>query len=112
MIPPDQHTLAVECAGVTWRGDRGVMRVQRAHELMMGGTVVLCEVIRFVVCGWFPLEQELLLGLSIPEPVVPHVNRFGSLLLDGVVGEPNGSGVVNSDWGGWLRETHFSQHDA
>ena len=53
------------------------------------------EVIRKVlVCGG-PVDMVLLLVDSIMNPIEMHVDGTGLSLGEGVVGEVNGSGVIN-----------------
>ena len=61
---------------------------------MMTSGVVLGHIIRVIIGAFFPVYFELLLRLMIPEPVVPHVPSFRSLLVNIVVYEPRSCGVV------------------
>ena len=66
-----------------------------AHFAVVGGCVMFGEVIRKVlVCGG-PVHMVLLLVDAISDPIEMHVNGTGSALGDGVIGEANGSGVIN-----------------
>ena len=37
------------------------------------------------------------MGLAVLEPIISHVEGFGALLLDGVMNESKGGGVVKDD---------------
>ena len=73
-----------------------------ACSTVMFRGMVLCKVVHEVVFTFLPVDEELTLFDSIPDPVESHVHCFGSLLLDGVVGDAAGACVVCFDWGGWL----------
>jgi hypothetical protein len=48
----------------------------------MVGWVVFGEVVRRVVSAWSPVDVELLLGDTVLEPVVSHIERFGAFETD------------------------------
>ena len=52
---------------------------------------VICKV---VVCGG-PVHMVLLLVDAITDPIETHVDGMGSALGEGIVGEANGSGIIN-----------------
>ena len=54
-----------------------------------------------------PVDEELTLECAVVYPIKAHVNRFCSFLLDGVVGEAVGVGVVDLDWCGRLWVPQF-----
>ena len=64
------------------------------------------EVIREVLVCEGPVHMVLLLVDAISDPIEMHVNGTGSALGDGVIGEANGSGVINLNgcWGLWVSE--------
>ena len=66
-----------------------------AHFAVVGGCVMLGEVIRKVMVCWGPVHVVLLLVDAIPDSIETHVDGTGSSLSDGVVGEANSSGVIN-----------------
>ena len=66
-----------------------------AHFAVVGGCVMFGEVIRKVLVGGGPVHMVLLLVDAITDPIETHVDDTGSSLGDGVVGEANGSGVIN-----------------
>ena len=53
---------------------------------MMDCREVFSKVVGKVEVAWFPGDDELILGYSVSDPVISHVNSPGSLLLDGVIG--------------------------
>lgn len=55
------------------------MKILVAHEFMMGGRMVLGEIISTVQFSGRPIEIELFLGNTIFEPMVSHVKSFGFL---------------------------------
>ena len=73
------HVIGKSCGG---------MQVIGAHKTMMGRLVVFCVVVAKVGATQFPVDKEVALAVTIFDPVEAHVDRLGSLLLDGIVGEP------------------------
>ena len=73
------HVIGKGCCG---------MQVSGVHETMMGGRVVFCVIVAKVGATWFPVDKELALDFTIFDPLEAHVDRLGSILLDGIVGEP------------------------
>ena len=71
--------------------------------------MVLGVVVPKIDVAWSVVDKELLLGLSILDPVEAHVDGFGSFLFDGFVGESDGGGVVDLHGGGRLGMTHFDE---
>ena len=66
-----------------------------AHFAVLGGCVMFGEVIhKVLVCGG-PVYMVLLLVDAITDRIETHVDCTGSSLGDGVIGEANGSGVIN-----------------
>ena len=49
-----------------------------------------------------PVDEELTLDCAVAYPIKAHVDGFRLSLLDGVVGEAVGGGVVYLDWRGRL----------
>ena len=66
-----------------------------AHFAVVGGCVMFGEVIHEVLVCRGPVHMVLLLVDAIVDPIERHVDGMGSSLGDGVVGEANGSGVIN-----------------
>ena len=56
-----------------------------------------------------PVDEELTLACTVADPIKAHVDRFRSFLLDGVVGESVGGGVVDLDWHGRLWVPQFAE---
>ena len=52
------------------------------------------EIIRLIVCSFFPNKCEILLGFLILEPIVSHVDGFGAALLELFVDEINRCRVI------------------
>jgi len=77
------------------------------HGLMVGIQVVLSEVIGFVGGTQMPEDVILALANAILNPVEMHVNGLGVLLLDVVIGNTSGSGVVCLNRGGGLGMAKF-----
>ena len=59
-----------------------------------------------------PVYVKLLLLYSILEPIVAHVDTFGSVLFDGAVDDSIGGGIVCFHTCGWLRMAHFVEADS
>ena len=66
--------------------------------------MVLGAIVAQVSDAGLPVDEELTLVCAVAYAIKGHVNRFRSFLLDGVVGEAVGGGVVDLDWRGrlWL----------
>lgn len=82
------------------------MQKKRAHELMVLGRMVLGEIIGKIVTAFLPVDSELALADAIADPVEAHVDGFGAALLDSVVDDAFGTGVVSLDWSGGLGPAH------
>lgn len=78
------------------------MDVDRVHSSVMSQRMVLGEVVGKVGCSRFPVDGVLASLDTITKPVESHVDGFGTTLLDGVVEDASGIGVVYGDGGGWL----------
>jgi hypothetical protein len=85
------------------------MEIFVAHEFMMGGRMVLGEIISTVQFSGRPIEIELFLGNSIFEPMVSHVESFGFFHANRSVENTMGRRVVGfqGSAGGWLLVAHF-----
>ena len=73
---------------------------------------MLCEVVGSICDAAAPVNDELALRNAVTNPVEAHIHRFGSLLLDGVVGNAGGSAIVGDDGGGRLGMAKFFERDA
>jgi len=104
-MPKDEHTLAVN-------GTLLGVQIFRSFFAMMRDRKMFGEVVSFVVGTCSPFNFELLLALTVLEPVVSHVNVFGATLLDGLVGNADSCGVVTSHWCWRLGVSHFFKYDA
>jgi hypothetical protein len=69
---------------------------------MMGGWVVLGEVIGLVGSSRFPVDVELILANPILNPIETHVNGFGVFHLYSIVGDACSGAIVGLDGSGWL----------
>jgi len=54
------------------------MEVDWTHLAVVGGWMMFCEAIPFVVFAGLPINSELPLSNAIADPVKAHVNGFGS----------------------------------
>lgn len=79
---------------------------------MMSVAVVFGEIVGFVQNAFSPIDHKLALAGSISDPVKAHINCLGSLLLDGVVGNAGGSGVVSGNGCWWLFVAEFFKGDS
>ena len=79
-----------------------LMQVGGSHPAMMSWGVVLGVIVSKVGGTRFPVDMVLALLDSVLEPVESHVNGFGATLLDCVVEDAVGTGIVNLERGGWL----------
>ena len=56
-----------------------------------------------------PVDEEPTLACAVTYPIKAHVYCLQSFLLDGVVGEAVGGGVVDLDWNGRLWVPQFAE---
>ena len=59
--------------------------------------MVIGVIVAQVSDAGLPVDEELTLACMVAYPIKAHVGRFQSFLLDGVVGEAVGGGVVDLD---------------
>ena len=85
------------------------VKVLGAHALVMGCGMMFCEVVCKIFTSRSPKDMKLVLVNAIAYPVEAHVNGFGALLFDVVVCNPCCGGVINLNWSGGLRMSHFFQ---
>ena len=71
--------------------------------------MVLGVIVAQVSDAGLPVDEELTLACAVLYPIKAHVDRFRSLLLDGVVGEAVGGGVVDLDLRSRLWVTQFAK---
>ena len=71
--------------------------------------MVLGVIVAQVSDAGLPVDEELTLACAVAYPIKAHVDRFRSFLLDGVVGEAVGGGVVDLDWRGRLWVPQFAE---
>jgi hypothetical protein len=83
-----QCAAGLVSAGWWWVGralGRGVMYVRGAYRDVVRWGVVFAVVISAILTPRPPVDDKLALLNTIPDPVEAHVDRAGSLLLDGVI---------------------------
>ena len=86
-----------------WRQDEG------AHACLVDvSRQCFGKEIGSVLRASFPLDREMTLAYAVTDPVKAHINAFGSLYLQRVVGEPNSAFVIAYDQCGWLLVTERS----
>ena len=93
-------------SGGHWPGGRR-LKVQGARELVVGGTVMLCEVVTQVGLAGAPVAVELALADTVTDPVETHVHGLGPPLFNIIVADAGGAGIVDLDGSGRLGPSHF-----
>ena len=71
--------------------------------------MVLGVIVAQVIDARLPVDEEMNLTCAVAYPIKSHVDRFQSFLLDGVVGEAVGGGVVDLDCSGRLWLPQFAE---
>ena len=71
--------------------------------------MVLGVIVAQVSDSGLPVDEELTLARAVAYPIKPHIDRFQSFVLDGVVSEAVSGGVVDLDWSGRLWVTQFAE---
>ena len=110
----EQDTLAGQCLYQNWTwlevwGELGLKEIDFISDVprLLGSVfnhrVMFCIVVSVIVDTLVPEDPKLLLSLSVPEPVVPHIPGLGALLMNIVIDESSGCGVVSLDGGRRLR---------
>ena len=95
---------------VNWNPARvRFMKIKRAHCLVVVNRVLFGVVVSQVLASRGPMIVELLLGLTVTEPMEPHVHCFGADLFAGAFGNGNGSGIVSLNGSGLLWMAHVFQ---
>jgi hypothetical protein len=90
------------------RGDRRTA----CNGVACGWGVVLGEVVGEIVDAALPMHVELALADAVADPIKAHIDGFGSLLLNCVVGNTHGAFVVSLDSCDWLGVAEFSGRDS
>ena len=67
---------------------------------------MLRKIICQVVGSTAPVDEKLALVDTVADPIKAHVDGFRAALLDSVVGNPSGTGIVCLDGSGVLRVAH------
>ena len=69
------------------------------------------EVVSEVVAAFAPMDDVLVLGYAVLDPIKTHVHGFGTALLDGVIDDARCARIVSLFWHGSLRVSKFEQCD-
>jgi hypothetical protein len=96
----DQHTLATIWLGRSLQ----VEEVSGTYEAVMGGRVMLCEIISQVVDAATPMYNELTLVVTNTNPIKTHVYGLGAPPLDRFVDDARGAGIVSLNRRGFTIE--------
>jgi len=59
-------------------------------------------VVSEIFLSWVMLEIEILLGVLVQQPEVPHFHRARTLSFYGVVDNADGCSIIHMYWGGRL----------
>ena len=78
------------------------MEMHLADNLVVGHRVVLGPVVAQVVSSFFPVDSELALADTVPDPVELHVHGLGPALFDTVIDNSICHLIVCLDVGGRL----------
>jgi hypothetical protein len=78
---------------------------------MMGGRLMLGEIVGQIREAGLPVNDKLFLLDAVFNPVETHVNGFRTALLDGFVGNTRGTGVIGLDGCRWLSVAKFVESD-
>jgi len=72
----------------------GIVQIVGADSAMMFGGMMLGKVVGAAQNALAPKDVKLILADAITNLIKSHVHRFGTFLLDSVVGNANGCGIV------------------
>ena len=78
------------------------------HKTMMRWRMMLGEVVGHVVDTASPMNDKLALFDSILDPIKAHIHGFGATLLDSIVHDASGAGVVRLNERWWLFMAHIN----
>jgi len=70
---------------------------------------MLGEVVGEVVAAFAPMDDVLVLGDAVLDPIKTHVHGFGAALLDCVIDDFPCARIVSLYWCGSLRVSNFEQ---
>jgi hypothetical protein len=73
---------------------------------------MFAEIVSTIGRAGFPKYVELFLADAIADPIKAHVDGLGVFLLDGILGQASGGGVVGLEWRGWLFVSEFLERHA
>jgi hypothetical protein len=90
----------------------GLQKVSRAHDDMMFGMMMLCEIAGGVSRSAPPIDMVLFLLNAVANPIEAHIHGFGSLLFDGFVGDTTGGAVAGNHRSRRLWVAQFVESDA
>jgi len=73
--------------------------------------MMLGEVVGEVVAAFAPMDNVLVLGDAVLDPIKTHVHGFGAALLDCVIDDARCARIVSLYWRGSLRVSELEQCD-
>jgi hypothetical protein len=83
-----------------------------SHTTVVHGRMMFGEIISQIVTAFAPVDMELVLLLSIFEPVKTHVDGFGTALFHCVIDDTGGTAVVDLERCRGLGMSHVFQDDS
>jgi hypothetical protein len=78
----------------------------------MRSGMMFSKIIGLVKSAGFPIDMELALADTVANPVETHIDGFGALLFDSIVGNASGGAVVCYNGCGRLGMAEFFQADS
>ena len=88
------------------------VQVGRLHDTVMGGRMVLGEIVTEVSAARFLIYEKLTFPGVVLDPIEAHIDGFGSFLFYGAVCKTFRGRVVDADWCWWLRVPNFLEGSA
>ena len=85
------------------------VKVLGSHALVMGCSVMFCEIVCKICTSRSPKDMKLILVNVIAYLVETHVDSFGALLFDMIFCNPCCGGVIHLNGSGGLRVPLFFQ---
>jgi len=73
--------------------------------------MTLGEVVSKVAAAFAPMDNVLVLGDAVLDPIKTHVHGFGAALLDCAIDNAQCARIVSLYWRGSLRVSEFNQCD-
>ena len=71
----------------------------------------LCKIVGNIIFALRPNYSKDTLSYAIADPVIAHVDGFGTAELDGVIGDADGGHVVGVHGRGWLLVTECLKYN-